>query len=77
MSEHWQVAKVTVIDKGELWYETVSEDMTQRRAEELARKEDHWVAIPTPYDPTEEERGMLSRRDDVVVDHYGRGLTDA
>ncbi len=74
------VARVQGVGLGELWYEKVRDGLTQRQAERRAQREPDLIAIPTPYDPTEEERsrfwdseGNRTKR----VDDYERGLQDA
>lgn len=75
MSEYWQVVRVTGVGLGELWFDGVTTEVSQERAEELARKEADWIAVPIPYEPTEDERAEMDRNFDLQVDDYERGLT--
>jgi len=75
VSDHWQVVQVTGIGHGELWFDKVTEEVTHRRAEELARKEPDYIAVPTPYDPTEAETELIDK-EGFVVDDYQRGVTE-
>jgi len=52
MSEdHWQVIEVTGVGIGELWFDTVDQDLSQQAAEQAAERNERWVAVPMPYDP--------------------------
>ncbi len=42
----WQVAEVTGIGAGELWFETVDDGLSQRSAEIQASRADKHIAIP-------------------------------
>jgi hypothetical protein len=42
----WQVAEVTGIGVGELWFDTVADGLTQDAAETRARRKENHIAIP-------------------------------
>jgi len=42
----WQVAEVTGIGVGELWFDTVADGLSQETAERRASRSDNYIAIP-------------------------------
>ena len=45
-AETWQVAKVTGIGVGELWFDAVETGLSQNSAERKAQREESHIAIP-------------------------------
>jgi hypothetical protein len=44
--QNWQVAKVTGIGKGELWFDVVEGDLGKKQAHHRARGSERYIAIP-------------------------------
>jgi len=74
VSEHWQVVKVTGVGIGELWFDGVTTEVSEERAKELARRERRWIAVPIPYEPTDEEKEEIYTQPGVTADDYERGV---
>jgi len=70
MTGHWQVVEITGVGLGEMWFNVVSEGLTQRQAETRSANRDRHVAVPMPYSP-DEPVGIGK-----VVDHYDREIVD-
>jgi hypothetical protein len=45
-ADQWQVAEVTGIGLGELWFDVVEDGLTKRRAQNRAGGVDRYIAIP-------------------------------
>jgi hypothetical protein len=52
--DHWQVVEITGVGLGELWFDEVADELTQREAERRASNRERYVAVPMPYDPDHE-----------------------
>ena len=50
---HWQLVEITGVGLGEMWFDTVAEDLTQDEAERRASSRERYVAVPMPYNPDE------------------------
>jgi len=50
---HWQLVEITGVGLGEMWFDTVAEDLHQDEAERRASNRDRYVAVPMPYNPDE------------------------
>jgi hypothetical protein len=50
-TKHWQLVKITGVGLGEMWFDQVADELTQREAEQRAANRDRYVAVPMPYDP--------------------------
>lgn len=51
---HWQVVKITGVGLGEMWFDEVADELSQREAERRAGKRERYVAVPMPYNPDHE-----------------------
>ena len=53
-TDHWQLVEITGVGLGEMWFNKVADDLTQREAERRASNRERYVAVPMPYNPDHE-----------------------
>ena len=64
----WQVAEVTGIGTDELWFDTVEDELTKRRAQNRAGGVDRYIAIPMNELP--DDWGEQFLNDELEADPY-------
>lgn len=67
----WQIAEVTGIGAGELWFETVESGLSQDSAERKAQLEERHIAIPENELPDDWGKQWLDG--ELEDDPYARG----
>jgi len=69
-ANHWQVVEITGVGLGEMWFDEVADELTQREAEHRAANRERYVAVPMPYEPDHEV--PIGH----VVDSYNRKVVE-
>lgn len=64
----WQVAEVTGIGADEMWFDTVEDELTKRRAQNRAGGVDRYIAIPMNELP--DDWGEQFLNDELEADPY-------